>query len=470
MNKDSAHAPDRPAARPDRSPDEDSHRHDEKIGYPSSVRARFALFALTAAYVVSFIDRQAISLLVEPIRRDMGLSDMQIGLLQGFAFATVYAVAGLPLGRAADQFERRRIIVLGVAFWSVMTSLCGVVRSFFGLLVCRAGVGVGEAALSPSAYSMLSDYFPPRRLPAAMSIYNLGPSLGSGLAYLLGGIILTFAGQARSIDLRMPFLHEVRPWQVTFVLLGALGFAVIALLLFVEEPERRLRRSEAPMPIRFGETLAFLRMNASSLGAFFAGLSLLGVLSYATMTWYPTMIVRSFGEPVSRTGLVFGPLYIVASIAGNLGGAWCALRVADRGHRDPYVLWTLVVALAVTCLGVLVPLVPSLRGTYAMSAFLIVAQTSWMGSAVAAMHLAVPNRMRAQLTAILLLGTNLVGLSLGPSMVAAITQYVFRDPADLRYSLVIVTAVAGTLAVITLRYSWRSLPRLTGPTDGGTAT
>jgi MFS family permease len=437
----------------------------ESTGYPPPGRARFALIALTIAYIVSFIDRQALSLLVEPIRRDLGLTDMQLGLLQGVAFATIYAVAGLPLGRAADQFNRRNIIIVGVAFWSLMTSLCGVLRSFPALLLCRAGVGVGEAALSPSAYSMLSDYFPPRQLPAAMSLYNIGPNIGSGLAFLLGGVILSFAGDTRTLDLAVPFLHEVRPWQVTFVVLGGLGLLVIALLAFVVEPHRRSMPTSAATPaaydVRFADTVKFLRTHASSVLALFAGLALLGVLSYAVMTWYPTMIVRSFGESVSRTGMLLGPMFIVASIVGNLGGAWCALRVADRGYRDPYVRWALIAACMITCLGIFVPLIPSLAGTYAVGALLIVVQSSWMGSAVAGLHLAVPHSMRAQLTAILLLCTNLVGLSLGPTAVAAITQYVFRDPEALRYSLAIVSAAAGTMSVFALWYSLRNFPRLT---------
>jgi MFS family permease len=436
----------------------------EPPSYPPSGQAWFALVVLTLVYVVSFIDRQAISLLVEPIQRDLGLTDMQLGLLQGMAFATVYAIAGLPLGRAADQFNRRNIILLGVAWWSVMTSLCGVVRSFFTLLLCRAGVGVGEAALSPSAYSMMSDYFPPRQLPTAMSFYNIGPSIGSGLAYLLGGFILSFAGDVRSLDLHVSALHDVKPWQVTFVVLGGLGLGAMALLSFVAEPPRRRERHRVAQRVSFTDTVKFLRTNASSLVSLFAGLALLGVLSYATMTWYPTMIVRSFNEPVSRTGMLLGPLFIVASIVGNLGGAWCALRVADRGFTHPYVRWALIATVAVTCLGTAVPLLPSLVGTYAASALLIVAQSSWMGSAVAGLHLAVPNVMRAQLTAILLLCTNLVGLSLGPSAVAAITQYGFHDPEALRYSLAIVSASAGVMAVLTLWYSLRNFSKLTAET------
>ena len=432
----------------------------EPTGYPPPRRAWFALVVLTIVYVISFIDRQAISLLIDPIQRDLGLSDMQLGLLQGMAFATVYAIAGLPLGRAADQFNRRNIIIAGVAFWSVMTGLCGMARSFTALLLCRAGVGVGEAALSPSAYSMMSDYFPPRQLPGAMSFYNLGPSIGSGLAYLLGGFILAFAGDTHAFDFHIIGLHDVKPWQVTFVVLGGLGIVAIALLSFIAEPPRRHERRADVQEVSFAETLRFLRVNASSIAAMFGGLSLLGVLSYATMTWYPTMLVRSFDESVSRTGMLLGPLFIVASIVGNLGGAWCALRVADRGYSYPYVRWAMFAAMAVTCLGTLVPLIPSLPLAYAAIALLIVVQSSWMGSAVAGLHLAVPATMRAQLTAILLLCTNLVGLSLGPSAVAAITQYGFQDPASLRYSLAIVSIGAGSLAVLTLWYSLRNFGRL----------
>ena len=228
--------------------------------YPSPLKARLALGLLTLAYVLSFIDRQILSLLVEPMKRDLALTDVQVSLLQGLAFASIYCVAGLPLGSAADQFSRRNIIIVGVAFWSVMTSFCGVVRSYTALLLCRAGVGVGEATLSPSAYSMLSDYFPARRLPAAMSFYNLGPAVGSGLAYMLGGVVLAVAGSAQSVSIW--FLHNLRPWQVTFLVVGALGSIVILLLLLIDEPPRRIAPADANRTVSFHETPRFLRLTA----------------------------------------------------------------------------------------------------------------------------------------------------------------------------------------------------------------
>ena len=207
--------------------------------------------------MLSFIDRQILSLLVEPMKRDLGLTDVQVSLLQGLAFASIYCVAGLPLGRAADQFNRRNIILWGVASWSVMTSLCGVVRSYGALVLCRGGVGIGEATLSPAAYSMLSDYFPPRRLPAAMSFYNLGPAIGSGLAFMLGGAVLSLASSTRTLSIG--FLHDVRPWQVTFLIVGALGVVLIALLALVHEPPRRVARADEDQTANFRETLQLPR-------------------------------------------------------------------------------------------------------------------------------------------------------------------------------------------------------------------
>lgn len=413
---------------------------------------------LTLAYVLSFIDRQILSLLVEPMKRDLGLTDVQVSLLQGLAFASIYCVAGLPLGRAADQFNRRNIILWGIASWSVMTSLCGVVRSYGALALCRGGVGVGEATLSPAAYSMLSDYFPSRRLPAAMSFYNLGPAIGSGLAFMLGGAVLSLASSTRTLSIG--FLHDVRPWQVTFLIVGALGVVLIALLTLVQEPPRRLAHTDANQTADFRETLRFLGTHWASLGTFFVGLSLLGIVSYSTMSWYPTMFVRSFSADLSHVGLTYGALSIVMSITGNILGGWCAIKVAERNYNDPYVRWVLSVTVLVTVSGALVPLVPTLHGSYLASCLLLIVQNAWMGSAVAALHIAVPNRMRAQLTAILLFGTNIVGLSVGPSGVAAITQFVFEDPHALRYSLVIVSIVAGSLATLVLWFSLRQFSRL----------
>ena len=183
--------------------------------YPKPAYANYVLGILMMAYVFSFIDRQILSLMVGPIKADLDIGDFQFSLLTGWAFALFYAFMGIPLGRMADHRSRRAIIAVGVAVWSLMTCLSGMAKSFNGLFMARVGVGVGEAALSPPAYSLLSDYYPPHRLARANSIYTMGVTIGSGLAYIIGGFVSQWIAGMGEISL--PLVGEVRAWQATFL-------------------------------------------------------------------------------------------------------------------------------------------------------------------------------------------------------------------------------------------------------------
>jgi MFS family permease len=429
--------------------------------YPPLAKARVAMIVLTVAYMLSFIDRQILSLLVEPMKHDLRITDFQASLLQGFAFAAIYALAGIPFGRLGDRFSRRNIIIAGVAIWSAMTAWCGVVRSFAALFVGRAGVGIGEAALSPAAYSLLSDYFPPQRLPRAMAFYGLGPAVGTGLAYMLGGTILSATGVAESVALG-PF-GTARPWQLAFIVVGCLGAGVILLLAFVSEAPRRLAGLHPQRVFSFAQTCHFFAAHWRGLGTLIIGMSMLGVQAYASMAWFPSMLVRTFGSKVGHVGLVFGAVYLVSSVIGSLGGAWCATRLREARRRNPYVRWALICSVVLGFSGTLAPLCPTLGETYAACGVMFVWQAAWMGSAISAVQLAVPNQMRATLTSMLLFCTNILGLTLGPSGVAVLTQFAFRDPLALRYSISIVSAVAGVLALLAMSTSLRHFPPLHAP-------
>ena len=209
--------------------------------WPSPLRAWYAVAVLVLAFVFSFVDRIVIALLVEPIKADLGISDFGIGLLQGFAFALFYALLGIPIGRLSDRVSRRGIIATGIAIWSLMTAACGLARSFFGLFLARVGVGVGEATLSPAAYSMISDYFPREQLGRALGVYQSGALLGAGIAFLVGGaavqMLSVYDGQV------LPVLGEVRMWQLAFFVVGLPGLLVALLMLTVKEPARRGKAS-----------------------------------------------------------------------------------------------------------------------------------------------------------------------------------------------------------------------------------
>jgi MFS family permease len=200
---------------------------------PSRATGGFVLSVLILAYTFAYIDRTLLSLLVQPIRHSLHISDLQLSLLSGFAFALFYTCLGLPIGRLVDTGSRRLIIVLGIAGWSTMTALCGLTSSFWQLFLARVGVGIGEAALSPGAYSLLSDVFPPRSLPRALSIYSAAIYIGSGLALIGGGALIGLAPR-----LSVPGFGVLEPWQSLFVLVGLPGFGVALLMLTVREPAR----------------------------------------------------------------------------------------------------------------------------------------------------------------------------------------------------------------------------------------
>jgi MFS family permease len=192
---------------------------------------------LTLIYVVSFIDRQILDLLVGPIKRDMELSDTQVSLLMGFSFALFYTICGIPIGRLADSKSRRGIIAIGLILWSFMTALCGSVKQYWQFFLARMGVGVGEAALSPAAYSIITDYFPKNRLGTAMSVYGMGIYNGSGLAYILGGLVVGWTEGMEVLEL--PVVGRTFPWQLVFFVVGLPGIALAMLLMTVKESVRR---------------------------------------------------------------------------------------------------------------------------------------------------------------------------------------------------------------------------------------
>src|SRR6202795_194603 len=196
--------------------------------------AWYVVGVLTLVYVFSFLDRQIFSLIVAPLRRDLHISDTQVSLLQGFSFAVFYTFFGIPIGRLADVYNRRTIIVLGLVLWSAFTAGCGLAGTFAQMLLLRMGVGVGEAALSPAAYSLITDYFPRERLATALSVYSMGIYVGSGMAYLLGGLVVAYASTQAMWTI--PLLGAVHPWQIIFLLVGLPGIAVAPLLFTVNQP------------------------------------------------------------------------------------------------------------------------------------------------------------------------------------------------------------------------------------------
>jgi MFS family permease len=423
--------------------------------YPAPSYAWYVVGVLTLFYVFSFIDRQILNLMVGPIRRDLGISDTQMSLLMGFSFAVFYTFFGIPLGRLADSRSRRSIIAAGFVFWSLMTAGCGLARNFWQMLLLRMGVGVGEAALSPAAYSILSDYFPKERRATAISVYSMGIYIGSGLAFLLGGMVV---GYASTQDVwRLPVVGETRPWQVIFFIVGLPGVLLALLAYTVREPLRRgmrmvrsadgtLRSNQVPL----GEVYAYILKNWKTFICHTVGFALLSFSSYGTSAWVPTMFTRNHGWSASQAGVIYGSIVMIFATLGVPVGGWIADRMAARGRRDATMRVGLIAAVAWFPFGLLYPIVADASLAALLLVPTVFLASAPFGVAPAAIQQIMPNEMRGQASAIYLFVVNLIGLGLGPTAVAMTTDYVFRDDNAVNYSLLIICTIAHVVSAILL--------------------
>jgi MFS family permease len=393
---------------------------------------------LALANTSAFIDRQILGLLVGPIRRDLRISDTEIGVLYGLAFALFYTLLGVPLGRAADRGSRRAIIGIGIAVWSVMTVFCGMARSYEQLLVARFGVAIGEAALAAPALSLISDYFRPDRRATALSVYTLGVYLGAGLANLVGGALLANLGGTAPV--LWPIVGEIRPWQQVFVVVGLPGLAIAVLIATVREPVRRETgqgSTSHAFPIR--DVLQYVRANLRTYTCHGFGYALFALVNFATAAWLPTHLVRTYGWTAARAGITLGTLTATVGVLGVVAGGRVADRFLQRGYADAKLRVGIIAAVGNLVCGAAYTLAPNAAlSVVALVPYNFFASFAF-GAAVAAVQEITPNRMRAQVGALSMSAITLVGLGLGPSIIGLLTDRVFGDDAALRYSLFVVT-------------------------------
>lgn len=417
---------------------------------PQGRQANYTLFILLLAYILSFIDRNVLAVLVGPIRTAFSLSDTQFGLLHGLAFTIFYAFLGIPIARLADARNRRNLVTVGIAFWSLMCCACGLTKNYLGLFAARMGVGVGEAALSPPAYSMLSDLFPARRLPLAMAIYSMGIPIGSGMAYMVGGWVYGYFASADPVI--FPVFGEMAPWQLTFLAVGAPGFLVALLMLPIREPVRKgkLRsttRDQAPQ-LSLRQVAAYIISRWKVYGAIFSSISAMAAMGYATMSWYPESLIRRFDIDRSVVGALFGQIFIVAGVAGSLFGGWLATHLQKRGYQDANLRVLAIIAAVWLIPGVLAAFMPTLTLALWMAVPILFFLSSTTGVAVAGLQMVTPNEIRAQVSAVLVLAINVMGLGFGPVIVGLFTDYIFRNEAQLHYSLLLLTLIGCPAAAL----------------------
>ena len=432
---------------------------DREVAPASEVYAWYVVAVLMFAYMVSFIDRQILSLLVQPIRRDFGISDTQISLLAGFAFALFYSVLGVPIARLADRTNRRFLISIGVVLWSIMTAACGLTKTYWQLFLARMGVGIGEATLSPAAYSMISDYFAPNKLAKAIGVYAMGLYIGAGLALLAGSAVITMVSQAGTITL--PLIDTVYPWQLTFFVVALPGLLVLAFMATVKEPPRRehfadgTSRAAIPKAVPWAELWGFFMSNKRIIFAHFLGYLALGTVISAYLVWVPEWLRRTYDIGIAESGVIFGVCLLIFGSMGPFAGGWLAEWLARRGYRDAELRASVIGACAMFSFGVLTPLAPTKLSAVLMLAILTFLLSFPQGLAPTVLQLIAPSRMRAQVTAVKILFAVLLGYTLGPTFVALITDYVFGYDGALRYSLAIVSGVLTPLGIGLLAFGMK---------------
>jgi MFS family permease len=418
--------------------------------WPSPRRAWYALAVLTVALMVATIDRSILSLLVGPIKHDLGVTDTQMSLLLGMAFVSIYAFLGLPIARLADVHSRRLIIGIGIAFWSAMTTLSGFVHTYLQLFLARVGVGAGEASFAPATYSMLTDSFPREKLPRAMAVIGIGFSAGSGLALILGGWVIHLVTGMPPV--RLPVIGTIHPWQLVFFVVGLPGLLLAAAMATVQEPTRRGLMAADPtqraraLPIK--QIFAFLRAEKSTYVPIFLAMGVKSLLLFGVTAWTPTFFVRTYGWTMPQIGFLIGLIQLLVAPVGLLSGGWLAERYAKQGLEDANMRVVLIASAAALPASILFPLMPTAAAALTGVALVQFIASIGIAPANAALQIITPNQMRGQVSALYMFIFNIVGYGLGPTAVALFTDYVFHAESALRYSITAVAAITTPLAVL----------------------
>ena len=391
------------------------------------------------------------TLVIEPIRSHFGVGDTAIGLLIGLGFALFSALSGLALGRLADRFQRAAILLWSTVLFSLCGTASGLVSTFALLFMTRVGVGVGRGGLLPAGSSLLSDYFPPERRGLAISMVMTGNRLGAGLALLVGGVLLgILSGDA---PLRLPLVGALVPWQGALVVAGLPGL-VVALLLktTVREPPRRDdtrvgRAAASDEAYAWPSIRTYLRANRTPVGILGAAVGLFFLGTIGSGVWLPTFLIRTYGWTAQQAGVSFGLVLLVTATLGTLAGGRLTVYLAARGYEDANVRVLLYALIGLVPCRLLYPFMPTGELALVVLAPTLFLVSLPLGTLPAAVQNIFPNRMRAFATAVYALLVNLIGMGLGPPLIALTTDYLFQDPAALRYSLALVGPVTTALSL-----------------------
>jgi len=412
----------------------------------------YVVIICMVAYILSFVDRQILSLMIEPIKADLMLSDTQFSLLQGLAFSLFYAFMGVPIAALADKKSRVKIISVGIAFWSLATAACGLSKNFIQMFLARLSVGAGEAALSPAFYSIVADLFPKHKLGRALGVYAIGAFIGSGLAFLIGGYVIGLLKDVSFVTL--PMIGEIKTWQLTFMIVGLPGVLLaLLMILTVREPERKGLKMDAngvAVKASFKNSMGFIKTHKKTFFCHFIGFSFYTMMLYSLLGWAPAYYMRHFGLDASQTGYILGSIILVANTSGALFCGWLIDFFSKRGYSDAAIRAGAIGCAALIIPSVLFTQVDNMQLSFALIFVAMFFSTFPIPASAAATQMLTPNQLRSQVSAKFLLISNLIALGVGTTAVALITDRYYENTLMVGNSISIVNAVAGVIGVFLL--------------------
>ena len=409
--------------------------HKQAVPYPNTKYAWYVTSLLGLVFILAYVDRYILSLLIQPIKTSLDLTDFQIGLLIGPAFVVLFVTIGLPIGWLVDRKRRTIIITTGIAVWSIMTAACGLASSFATLFLARVGVGIGETTVSPCAISLIADYFPKESRPRAIALFMLGAPAGAGVTYIIGGQVVEMIAAAPPLVL--PLVGELFAWQTAFLLVGLPGLvAAFVLWLTVREPHRQERLHDAAAGPTLSDAVSYIRANRAAYFAVLVGAASntgIAVISF----WTPALYERTWGWGVGQSGLMIGGILIVGGLIGTLGSGWIAARLIARGvHHAPYYT-VLGGSLLLAPFAMLYPLMPSAELASVMLFFAIIGTSASAATSPSCIIAITPGELRGLATAMFYFAVNLLGALIAPPVVGIVTDWM-GAPEDLKYAMVIV--------------------------------
>ncbi|WP_438391822.1 MFS transporter [Caballeronia sp. DA-9] len=426
--------------------------------FPSASAAWYATFVFIVAATLAFVDKSVIVLMVQPIRHALMISDTGISLLQGLSFALIYSLLGLPAGHVVDKYRRREFLAGGVALWSIMTALCGLATNYTELFAARVGVGIGEAVLMPAIFSMLADFFPPKSRGRAAGVFTISTFAGGQGAFIIGGYVLK---RLHGAAVAWPVLGTLQAWQSAFVIVGLPGLLVALLVMTVREPIRQRGAADLDgFDSKGGEysLVGFLKSRRNLWVKVFGSFSFTAFAAFALLAWLPTYFIRKFGLPASSAGVMIGAVVGPAGILGCIfSGAFSDFcRARFGGDRGRFLVLILSFLVCIPCMAFL-PFCATPSSALATCGLFGLFNAMATASMPVILQDLTPNRMRGKVTAVHLLLVSLIGMGLGPLVVALLTDRMFHNDADLPLSLGLTIvpglAIALVLSIAAMRGS-----------------